>query len=213
MTHVRSARFRRNGGCNVRSPDGARRWRRSEEPSRPESFWPDPRHLRDHDRVPDRPVCLRRRFLSSRPPWRLPRRRRAATEAQPTAKAWGRDPRAGNEADAGTLDRYRLALIVAAKSATSAIRRRRWTKGGRQGGGPPGRRRQRCYSGRHCQDFEGYGSGQPGPGHGEECQAPGADPVRLRGREFTVDIPVIFDAGWLTRTSFLPDRRLIGGWK
>lgn len=116
-------------------------------------------------------------------------------EAQPAAKASGAgSARAGNEADAGTLDRYRLALIVAAK------RYKRYPAQAMDNGWQ-GRVEVRLVIGangaiqagivRTSSGYEILDSQALDMVTNAKPLAP--IPSALRGREFTVDIPVIFD--------------------
>lgn len=116
-------------------------------------------------------------------------------EAQPAAKASGAgSARAGDEADAGTLDRYRLALIVAAK------RYKRYPAQAMDKGWQ-GRVEVRLVIGANGAIQAGIVRASSGY---EILDSQALDmvknakplapiPAALRGREFTVDIPVIFD--------------------
>lgn len=116
-------------------------------------------------------------------------------EAQPAAKASGAgSARAGNVADAGTLDQYRLALIVAAK------RYKRYPAQAMDKGWQ-GRVEVRLVIGANGAIQAGMVRTSSGY---EILDSQALDMVKnakpltpipsaLRGREFTVDIPVIFD--------------------
>ena len=116
-------------------------------------------------------------------------------EAQPAAKASGAgSARAGNESDAGTLDQYRLALIVAAK------RYKRYPAQAVDQGWQ-GRVEVRLVIGANGAIQAGIVRASSGY---EILDSQALDMVKnakpltpippaLHGREFTVDIPVIFD--------------------
>lgn len=116
-------------------------------------------------------------------------------EAQPVAKVSGTGTtRAGNETDAGTLDQYRLALIVAAK------RYKRYPAQAMDNGWQ-GRVEVRLVIGANGAIQAGIVRTSSGY---EILDSQALDMVKnakpltpipsaLRGREFTVDIPVIFD--------------------